>query len=123
MKQVLFIFLLSFPCMAIAEWVAFSDRDNGDVHFFDTTRVTRDGGQLRVWSRVRFRTSLMGASSFQSLVEIDCSERSERTLQSTFFSDKNWTTPAMATNSGAKPKKAISGNSAMEVLANRLCAE
>ena len=65
----------------------------------------------------------MGALSYQSLVNIDCAEYSETILQSTFYLDKNWETPAMATDTSAKPKKDIDANSTMQSLANMLCKE
>ena len=63
----------------------------------------------------------MGASSYQSLMKIDCSEYSETTLERTFYTDKNWTTPAMATDTKEKPKVSIHVNSATERLADILC--
>ena len=107
----------------MAEWVEYSTRANGDVFFYDNARVQKEDNQISVWNRVRYKTSVMGASSFQSFLKIDCSERSEQTLQTTFYSDKDWTTPAMATNTRAKPKKSIKTNSATEQLANILCNE
>ncbi len=65
----------------------------------------------------------MGASSYQSLLKIDCSNKAETTLQSTFYSDKDWNTPAMATNMKEKPKKNINKNSATERLAELLCSK
>ncbi len=123
MKKIALIFLLTFSSNSMAEWVEYSARANGDVFFFDNARVQKNGSQISVWNRTRYKTSVMGASSHQSLLKIDCSEHSETTLQSTFYSDKNWTTPAMATNTKAKPKKSISANSATEQLANILCRE
>lgn len=107
----------------MAEWVEYSTRANGDVFYFDNGRVQKNGNQISVWNRVRYKTSVMGASSHQSFLRLDCSEHSETTLQSTFYSDKEWATPAMATNTKEKPKKNIKANSAMEELANILCKE
>lgn len=115
------IFLLTFSCDAVAEWIEYSTRANGDVFFFDNARVQENGNLVNVWNRVRYKSSLMGALSYQSFMKIDCSERSETTLQSTFYTDKNWTTPAMATNTRAKPKLSINANSATERLADLLC--
>lgn len=121
LKKLLLILLLTFSCQSMAAWVEYSTRANGDVYFFDDARVQKDGNLVKVWSRIRYKSSLMGASSYQSLIKIDCSEYSETTLQSTFYSDKNWTTPAMATNTREKPKVAIDANSATQRLANMLC--
>lgn len=123
LKQLLLIFLLAFSCNAMAEWVEYTTRANGDVHYFDNARVQKDDNNVSVWNRVRYRTSVMGASSYQSFLKIDCSENSEITLQSTFFSDKDWTTPSMATNTKAKPKKNLKANSAAEQLAKIVCEE
>ena len=123
MNRLLFIFLLMFSCNSMAEWVEYSTQPNGDVLFFDSARVQKDGNEVTVWSRIRYKTSVMAASSYQSLLKINCSERSETVLQSTFYTDKDWKTPAMATNMKAKPKKAIKEDSATGQLANTLCKD
>ncbi len=123
MKQLLFIFLLTFSCDSMAEWVEYSTRANGDVLFFDKASVQKNGNLVSVWNRIQFKTSVMGASSYQSFLKIDCFEYSETTLQRTFYSDKDWTTPAMATDTKEKPKEYIRENSATEYLANILCKE
>lgn len=121
MKKLLSIFLLAYTCSVQAEWVEFSTKSNGDVFFFDNTRVKKNGNEISVWTRVRYKTSIMAASSYQSLLRLDCSENSETVIQSTFFTDKDWTKPAMATNTNAKPKKMVKGNSATEQLIGILC--
>ena len=121
MKQLLLVFLLTFSCNSLAEWVEYFTRTNGDIFFFDNARVQKDGNLVKVWNRVRYKSSVMAASSYQSFMKIDCSEYSETTLQSTFYTDKNWTNPAMATDTKEKPKEYIDANSAMERLANILC--
>jgi len=55
----------------------------------------------------------MAASSYQSFLTLDCSENSETVLQSTFYTDRDWNKPAMATNTTAKP--------ATQQLINILC--
>lgn len=121
MRQILFIFLLTFSNNSVADWVEYSTRANGDVYFFDDSRVQKSADQIKVWNRIRYKTSIMGASSYQSLMKIDCSDQAETTLQSTFYSDKDWSTPAMATNMKEKPKKNINKNSATKQLAELLC--
>lgn len=121
MKQFLSIMLLTFSCNVMAEWVEFTVRSNGDVYFYDDGRVEKNGNQISVWTRIRYKTSVMAASSYQSFLRLDCSEDSETVLQSTFYSDKNWNKPAMATNTNAKPKKYVKENSATGHLINLLC--
>lgn len=123
MKLILLIYFLTSPSTSMAEWVKYSTRTNGDVFFFDDARVQKNGNSISVWNRVQYKSSLMGASSHQSFLRIDCSEYSETTLQSTFYSDKNWNIPAMATNTREKPKQTINANSSTERLANILCKE
>lgn len=123
MKQVLAIFLLTFSSHAIAEWIAYSTRPNGDVYFYDEARLERSGALVSVWTRVRYKTSVMAASSFQSYLRLDCSKPSETVLQSTFFTDKDWTEPAMATNTIAKPEQSLAANSATAQLASILCKD
>ena len=107
----------------MAAWIEYSTGANGDVFYFDDARVEKRGNLVNVWNRIRYRTSVMGASSYQSLIKIDCSEYSETTLQRTFYTDKNWTTPAMATDTKKKPKVKISTNSASQRLADILCKQ
>jgi len=126
-------FLISFALTAIVAseasaagdgedaWRMYSQELNGDVYFFDNSRVKRIVNLQKVWNRVRYKTSVMGASSYQSLLEIDCSERTERILQNTYFSDKHWKKPAMNTDMTEKPKRLIAKGSATERLSEILC--
>jgi len=123
MKQVLSIFLLFLSSNVMAEWTEYSTRPNGDVFFYDNARVEKNGSLISVWTRVRYKRSVMAASSYQSLLRLDCSENSETVIQSTFYTDKDWNTPAMATNTNAKPKKYIKANSATRQLINILCID
>ena len=102
-------------------WHQYSLEPNGDIHFYDSSRVESETNLHRVWSRIRYKTSVMGASSYQSLLEIDCSEGTEKILQNTFFSDKNWEKRAMKTDMVQKPKRLISKDSASERLSKLLC--
>jgi len=107
----------------MADWVEYSTKSNGDVFFYDNERVEKNDNQITVWTRVRFKTSVMAASSYQSFLRLDCYENSETVLQSTFYTDKDWSSPAMATNTNAKPKKMIQRNSATGQLVSILCKE
>jgi len=123
MKQLLSIFLLIFSSNVMAEWIEYSTESNGDTHFFDDARAQKSGNEVLVWTRVRYKTSVMGASSYQSLLRLDCSENSETVLQNTFYSDRDWNTPAMATNTTAKPKMPVEEKSATGQLVNILCKD
>jgi len=123
MQKILTLFLLTFSCSAMAEWIEYSTRSNGDVFYFDNARVEKNGNQVSVWSRVRYKTSVMAASSYQSLLRLDCSENSETVLQDTFFTDKDWSKPAMATNTNEKPKKQVKEDSATSLLIPVLCED
>ena len=123
MKQLLSILLLTFSCNLMAEWIEYSTKSNGDVFFYDNARVEKNGNQISVWTRVRYKTSVMSASSYQSFLRLDCTENSETVLQSTFYTDRDWNTPAMATNTNAKPKKLVKPNSATGQLVNILCRD
>ena len=103
------------------KWVMHSQMSNGDVHFFDASRVKTTNALRRVWNRVRYKSSVMGASSYQSLLEIDCSEQTEKILRSTFFTDKHWKQPAMKTDMNEKPKTPIVTGSATAGLFEILC--
>ena len=102
-------------------WRVYSQEPNGNVHYYDTSRVELSDGLRRTWSRIRYKTSVMGASSFESLLEINCSERTEKIIQSTFFSDSDWEKPAMSTDMAEKPKQRIVKGSAADKLAVILC--
>lgn len=118
------IFLLTNSCYSMAEWIEYSTMPNGDVFLYDNARVERKDDQITVWTRIRYKTSVMAASSFQSLSKLDCKESSETVLQSTFYTDRNWKKPAMATNTNAKPKTLVKPDSAnwplVLILCNRL---
>lgn len=103
------------------EWRTYSQELNGDVYFFDASRVEANSNLRKVWSRIRYKTSVMGAQSYQSLLEIDCSEGSARILQNTFFSDRHWKDPAMNTDMTEKPKQEIARDSASERLFAIVC--
>jgi len=121
LRKLALMLLLTFSFNAMAEWKEYSTRANGDVFYFDDARVQKDGSLVNVWSRVRYKSSVMGASSYQSFISIDCSEYSETTLQSTYYIDRDWTTPAMATDTQQKPKVYMDANSATQRLAEILC--
>jgi len=123
MKQALSILLLFLSSNVMAEWTEYSTRPNGDVFFYDTARVEKNGSLISVWTRVRYKRSVMAASSYQSLLRLDCSENSETIIQSTFYTDKDWNTPAMATNTNVKPAISIKENSATGQLVNILCKD
>lgn len=113
------------PCEpALAEnstWRIYSEEPNGDVYFFDEARLELNSHSRRVWTRIRYKTSVMGASTYQSLLEIRCDERTEKTLQRTFFSDRKWEVPAMSTDMKEKPKRPIVDGSATDRLSIILC--
>ena len=123
MKQLMSILLLTFSCSAMAEWIEYTIRSNGDVFYYDDALVEKNGNEISVWTRVRYKTSVMAASSYQSLLRLDCSENSEIISQDTFFTDKDWTKPAMATNTNAKPKTSVKENSASWQLIGILCKD
>jgi len=123
MKQILFILLLVFSNDSIAAWVEYSTRENGDIYFYDDSRVLKEDHQLKLWHRILYKTSIMGASSHQSLLKIDCINHTEATLQSTFYSDKYWSKAAMATNMNATPIKSIKKDSATKLLSDILCCK
>lgn len=102
-------------------WRVYSEESNGDVYFFDTSRVMSTSNSHRVWTRIRYKRSVMAASSYQSLLEVDCAARTEKTVQRTFFSDKEWEVPAMSTDMKAKAKRAIREGSATDRLSKVLC--
>lgn len=103
------------------EWRVYSQEANSDVYLYDASRVKRASEVQTVWQRIRYRRSVMGASSYESLLEVDCSGRTERILQRTFFSDKDWENRAMNTDMKEKPKRTIAKGSAAERLFAILC--
>ena len=123
MKQLFSIFLLTISSNVMAEWVEFSTRSNGDVFYYDNARLEKDGDHVSVWTRVRYKTSVMAASSYQSLLKLNCSENTEIILQDTFYTDKDWIKPAMSTNTNPKPEKTVQENSATWQLINILCKD
>lgn len=123
MKRILLPMLLACSGNVMADWIEFSTRGNGDVYFYDKARINKEGSLVTVWTRVRYKTSVMAASSYQSLVRINCAEQSEVIVQHTFFTDKDWTKPAMATNTNEKPKIKVQQNTASALLVDKVCNE
>ncbi len=123
MKFRLLITFLALSFNLQAEWTEYSTRENGDVYYFDNARMQKEGDQITVWNRVRYKTSVMAASSFQSLLVIDCANFSAAIRESTFYLDKDWLRPAMATDTSEKPWKKIDADSATAALANTVCIE
>lgn len=123
MRHLPLLCLLICSSSVQAEWIEFSTRPNGDVFFYDDARVTTSGADISVWTRVRYKTSVMAASSFQALLQLDCDEHTETVLRSTFFTDRDWTKAAMATNMNAKPAVSVSPNSTTARLMNIVCPE
>ena len=113
--------LVILPWSAKAEWIEYATMGNGDVHFYDNSRIEKNGHLLKVWNRIRYKSSVMGASSYQSLVKIDCSEHTKIIMQNTFYTDRGWRIPAMATDIKEKPKMNIKENSATDLLTDILC--
>lgn len=116
--------LAAFSTPAISEevWSVYSREDNGDVHYYDESRIDRNASSIKIWQRIQYNTSVMGASSYQGLLEINCSKRTERTLQRTFYSDRDWKVPAMNTDMKVKRKRSIRKNSATGRLSEIVCA-
>lgn len=111
----------SASCAGESDWVTYAEEANGDLYYYDPSRVKKIGFVRHVCTGIRYKTSVMGASSFMSLLEIDCSERTEKILQSTFFTDKHWQKAAMKTDSSEKPKERISVGSTTERLTELVC--
>lgn len=103
------------------DWVQYAEEANGDLYFYDRAQVEKADTKRLVWNGIRYKTSLMGAFSHHSLVEIDCSERTEKTIESTFFSDENWENPAMGTNMSERSKTQIKIGSTLERLFEIVC--
>lgn len=123
MKPLLPLLLFAFSSSAMAEWLVFSTRPNGDVYFYDSSRIEKNGEEISVWTRIRYKTSVMAASSYQNRLRLDCAENSKTVLQSTFYTDKHWAKPAMATNINAKPTQYVKEDSAYAELIRKLCKE
>ena len=116
-KRLLMCLIMTLSGSVMAEWDRYFDGSNGDVFFYDRNRIQKEKNLINVWNRVRYKTSMMGAESYQSHIRIDCTDYSETTLQGTFYIDDKWTLPAMATDTKRKTKTDISGNDALEALA------
>lgn len=121
MRPALIVLFCTFPFSANADWIEYKTLENGDVYFYDPSQVVMDGNALRVLNRIRYRTSVMGAKSFESEIKLDCAGRTHALMSSTFFNDGNWQTPAMASNTREQPAKEIEDGSVADALATILC--
>jgi len=121
LKKLLLMLLLVGASNAKAEWLEYSIRVNGDVYFYDPVTIKKRGALFNVWNRIQYKSSVMGARSYQSLMQIDCSNFTKKILQNTFYTDRNWTNPAIATDTQEKPKIYIKTDSATHQLVRILC--
>ena len=126
MKKIIFIkfiIILSFNlnANANANWIIYFSKPNGDIYYYDDKRMEKKINFILVWNRIKYKTSVMGALSYQSLIKIDCEKYKETTLQNTFFIDKNWKNPAMSTNKMETSMIKITKNSHTMILKNKLC--
>lgn len=108
-------------CNGESAWLKYAEAANGDLFFYDPSRLEGINPLRQVCTGVRYKTSIMGASSLLSLLEIDCAERTEKVLQSTFFTDENWKKAAMKTDMTETPKKRIAVGSTTESLVEIIC--
>lgn len=104
-----------------SDWQPYHQRNNGDAFFYDRRSVVRQGDRIQVERRVRFRASLMGAYSYQELLEIDCKQLKERALRKAFFSDPQWRIPAMAPDTSQQPFLRIDETSPTRQLVDVFC--
>lgn len=116
-----FVLLITFSNNTKAKWIDYLKKANGSIYYYDNERIKKKANFIKVWSRIRFKGSVMGAFSYQSLIRIDCTKFTETTLQNTFFTDKNWKIPAMATNMIETSKIKISKSSHTNILLDKLC--
>ena len=114
--------LLFFSTEALPDWIEFQAMPNGNIHFYSKESIKKKNNNIfEVTSRIRYKTSLMGAFSYQRTLRIDCLTFSETTLRNIFFRDKNWSKPTMKPDTTEKLKTAIIPASATEKLAIILC--
>lgn len=116
----------SFASPAVAlgsdpHWVLYFEKPNGDRYFFHEKSLKTGSDFIQVWNRIQFNASVMGAYSYQNYVEIDCVGGQERTLEATFFSDRNWGRPAMATDTQEKLAQKIQPSDPIASLFKTLC--
>jgi hypothetical protein len=104
-----------------SHWILYFEKPNGDRHFFHEKSLNTGPDVIQVWNRIQFNTSVMGAYSYQNYVEIDCVGGQERILEVTFFSDRNWSRPAMATDTQEKPPQRIQPSDPIASLFKILC--
>lgn len=104
-----------------SDWQSYNSQNTGNAFLYDRRSIVRQGDRIRVETRIRFGASLMGAYSYQQLLEIDCNHRTERALRRTFFSDSQWLSPAMAPQNDPQPAMSLDRNSPTSELADILC--
>ncbi len=119
---ILFTPLLLCPTALLAEWVQYATNTKGSEYFYDDERIGRFGQSIFVWDRTRYGTkSDLGDWSSQVYQQINCSEFTFKYLQSTYYTDKNWTNKSI--KEGKQPKMDIPPDSTLEFLANILCKD
>ena len=117
---IFFIFIITTTSIS-ADWVKYHTTENGDEFFFDNEQLKTFNDTKTVWIRVRYRTSIMGAYSYHHQMQIHCSSRGYVILQSRFFNDRNWSSPATATDNQKRPRASLTPGSIEERLAVEVC--
>ena len=121
MKKIIFIFLFSLSSVSSSDWVFFLKNIKGDLLLYERERVKRDGNNVYVWERIRFKNLVgNGYKSNQTYFKINCIEYSFEILQSTNYSDDNWENQIVFIGREGKVRF-IPPNSSIEVLANKVC--
>jgi hypothetical protein len=89
MKKLLAMLLISCAWPVWAEWVQYSESEEGERHYFDLSTVKGERVK-RIWTRMEASTK--NPSDWQSaraLEEIDCQNDRTRILQAEFFFQPN----------------------------------
>lgn len=86
------LFLAASPLVrGESEWKIVSISVDKDTHYVDVSSIRVKDDQRRAWVRVKYGYEMTaGTKSNRSLVEFDCGDQKNRSLQTEFFKTSNW---------------------------------
>ncbi len=93
MKKIFFIVLLIFSSIAHADWTFITESSNDTKFYLDFSTVQKKNNLVRVWQRVELpKPQIFSGENYLSMRayrEYDCTEKRERILSLSFFSQNN----------------------------------
>lgn len=86
MKNIFVLILFLISSNVIAEWVFYSESNNGNTFYLDPDTIEKNGQKVKLWAKVN-APSNSHLKSFRDFIEIDCKNKTKLLFQRTGFSE------------------------------------